>query len=88
MTNDPSTTELHRRLEALEARFKTVLKRVTSGGAAPAHHRERIEDIESRASAVRTKLAAGKPGEEGSAWDSLKTEVHEDLNILSQALDR
>lgn len=80
MTIKETVAELREKMEALQHRVAAKAAEFRTDERVPAEHRARIDSMQAQAGAVKERL----PGEEGSAWDSIKEEVKRDMDALAR----
>lgn len=84
MTSDDTLSELHDRLDDLEARLKAKTAEARAKGSLAAHHERELAKVHAHAAAMRDKLHGTKPPD----WETVKQDLEADWDILSHAFAR
>ncbi len=78
MSFQSDLSDLNQRLDDLERRLAEKESAIAGGGAVPARHQERIDEIYAKAKASREKLHGSKE----STWEAAKIELEADWASL------
>jgi len=84
MAEEARISELHKRLQQLEAEVAERHDKLSKAGSLQPHHTREAEKFSSQAGAMRAKLTSAKEGD----WHSMKHEVEADWSSLMGSFER
>lgn len=83
MSYDDDLSDLHKRLDDLEARLAEKEEEIAKRGPIPSYHRARIDEIYAQARATRKKLS----NSDETTWDSVKDEAEAEWEALTASYE-
>lgn len=84
MGTEFTTTELHRRLKALDRHLAAAADKILEGGPSMAEQQRQIEILRLKSSLLRQRLQMA----DADSWNQVKAGLQADWNALAENLER